>query len=639
MAMYNFYFDICAICILSTIAIMTLFRKWVPTYQNHAFLVLFFAIAMTVLSERVETLLQMNPQPGMLYHYAEKAAGSSYFTFHLLSAAFYLIYVLAVMNIPVSIRHDFFPVFFAFFAGMALIVFNWFNPVMFYYDETGLYHRAPFMLLFYLFGCHYVLGGLITLYRHRRRLQNRMVNIMVSYILLIIFGMVVQAAFSKMLVEGFFSSISLLLTYITIQSPSEMIDEEVEVLNRRAFLASASMQMDRKKPFITIYLGVDHVLAMSQALGDIQLRNLMKMMADSLKIYRKDMFLYRYTDNTYAMMMRRPDAEVAQQIMQELVERFSKPWKFKNNSIHVDFYLWMLEYPKQYGSIDDLVNRNEMIMKPENRRGQVIVQVDQIDFMGDINLRNFISLSMKAVQDGSAEVRYIPVYHLDEQKFRALEAVCFFPASDGEWLNGHDFITSTDHSRALAEVDMYVLEKVCRFLHGHPSVREAVYGVSMKISLMKFLSQNFEACADEMLKKYEIDPAKIYFKLSETSFSNMPEDGIKKMQRLEKKGYHFLIDDVGIGFSDMYHLINAQAVSVNLNSSLIRVASESVRAGAMVRDLVEMIHDSHQQIGAEGVDTAWQAEVLKTLACDYAQGDFYSRPLKEEQLMTFLQEH
>ena len=114
------------------------------------------------------------------------------------------------------------------------------------YDEAGLYHRAPFMILFYLFGCHYVLGGLIVLYRRRRRLQRRMVNIMVSYILLIIFGMIIQAAFPKMLTEGFFSTISLLLTYITIQSPSEMIDEEVEVLNRRAFLASASMQMDRK---------------------------------------------------------------------------------------------------------------------------------------------------------------------------------------------------------------------------------------------------------------------------------------------------------------------------------------------------------------------------------------------------------
>ena len=639
MATYNYYFDICAICILSTIAIMTLFRKWVPTYQNHAFLALFAAIAMTVISERTETFLQMNPQPGVIYPYAEKLAGSFYFTFHLLSAAFYLIYVLAVMNIPVRFRHDFFSIFLAFFAGLALVVFNWFDPVMFYYDEAGLYHRAPFMILFYLFGCHYVLGGLIVLYRRRRRLQRRMVNIMVSYILLIIFGMIIQAAFPKMLTEGFFSTISLLLTYITIQSPSEMIDEEVEVLNRRAFLASASMQMDRKKPFITIYIGVDHVLAMSQALGDIQLQNLMKMMADSLKIYRKDMFLYRYSDNTYVMMMRRPDPEAAQQTMQELVERFSRPWKFKNNSIHVDFYLWMLEYPQQFGSIDDLVNRNEMIMKPENRRGQVIVQVDQIDFMRDINLRNFVSLAMKAVQEGSAEVRYIPVFRLEEQKVRALEAVCFFPASDGEWLNGHDFITSNDHSRAVAEVDMYVLEKVCRFLHERPSVRENVYGVSMKISMMKFLSQNFEACVDEILKKYGIDPQRIYFKLSETTFSSLPEDGIKKMQQLEGKGYHFLIDDVGIGFSDMYHLINAQAVSVNLNSSLIRVASESVRAGAMVKDLVKMIHDSHQRIGAEGVDTAWQAEILKTLDCDFAQGDHYSRPLREDRLMTFLQEH
>jgi EAL domain-containing protein (putative c-di-GMP-specific phosphodiesterase class I) len=139
----------------------------------------------------------------------------------------------------------------------------------------------------------------------------------------------------------------------------------------------------------------------------------------------------------------------------------------------------------------------------------------------------------------------------------------------------------------------------------------------------------------------ELIRQRIYFKLSETSFSSLPEDGIKEDAAvLEEKGYHFLIDDVGIGFSDMYHLINAQAVSVNLNSSLIRVASESVRAGAMVRDLVEMIHDSHQQNRCGRV---WirhgRQEILKTLDCDFAQGDHYSRPLREDRLMTFLQEH
>lgn len=86
-------------------------------------------------------------------------------------------------------------------------------------------------------------------------------------------------------------------------------------------------------------------------------------------------------------------------MMQELIEQFSKPWKFQNNSIHVDFYLWMLCYPQQYANLDDLVNRNDIIMRTENRRGQVIVQVDQIDFMRNINMKNFLILVMKALHE------------------------------------------------------------------------------------------------------------------------------------------------------------------------------------------------------------------------------------------------
>ena len=399
MADYNFYFDICALCILAVMAFMTLFRKKVPTYQNFVFLALYCCIFLTVFLEWAETLLQMHPQQNLFYSYAEKLAGSSYFFFHILTAAGYMIYVLAVLHISVRFCKNYFSLSLPLIAGIALIVMNWFMPIMFYYDHNGLYHRAPAMVLFYLIGAHYILSGLLLIRKYRKNLSKRVTRIMVSYILIIICGIMIQLFFPKMLVEGFCSTISLLLTYITIQSPSEMIDEEVDTLNHKAFLMSTSMLIESKQPFITVFVGVDHLLAMSQALGNVQLQSLMHMMADILKRYGKKIFLYRYSESSFAMVLRKSDKENAQKMMQELIEQFSKPWKFHNNSIHVDFYLWMLCYPQQYTNLDDLVNRNDIIMRTENRRGQVIVQVDQIDFMRNINMKNFLILVMKALHE------------------------------------------------------------------------------------------------------------------------------------------------------------------------------------------------------------------------------------------------
>ena len=74
---YNFYFDICALCILGTVAITSLSRRWVPAYRQRAYFMLFFTIFVATLSERVETYLQMNPVDAVWYHPLEMLCGSS----------------------------------------------------------------------------------------------------------------------------------------------------------------------------------------------------------------------------------------------------------------------------------------------------------------------------------------------------------------------------------------------------------------------------------------------------------------------------------------------------------------------------------------------------------------------------------
>ena len=58
---YIFYFDICAICILLTIAVVSLSRRWVPAYRQRAYGMLFLAVFIATMAERVETYLQMFP--------------------------------------------------------------------------------------------------------------------------------------------------------------------------------------------------------------------------------------------------------------------------------------------------------------------------------------------------------------------------------------------------------------------------------------------------------------------------------------------------------------------------------------------------------------------------------------------------
>ena len=101
---YVQYFDICAICIIVTIAVTSLSRRTVPAYRQRAYSFLIGAIFAASVAERIETFLQMNPQSAFWYHGAEMAAGSIYFISHLFSATTYFFYIMAVLDIYIDFR-------------------------------------------------------------------------------------------------------------------------------------------------------------------------------------------------------------------------------------------------------------------------------------------------------------------------------------------------------------------------------------------------------------------------------------------------------------------------------------------------------------------------------------------------------
>ena len=149
---YNFYFDICAICILATIAIISLSRRLVPSYRQRAYAMLFFAVTVATVSERVETYLQMNPSGEPWYHPAEMLTGSLYFVAHLGSGFFYLLYILSVLDIFLDFRsfRHFILYYLGYLVGIMLVILNLFMPILFYYDENGIYHRCDAIALYYI---------------------------------------------------------------------------------------------------------------------------------------------------------------------------------------------------------------------------------------------------------------------------------------------------------------------------------------------------------------------------------------------------------------------------------------------------------------------------------------------------------
>ena len=66
---------------------------------------------------------------------------------------------------------------------------------------------------------------------------------------------------------------------------------------------------------------------------------------------------------------------------------------------------------------------------------------------------------------------------------------------------------------------------------------------------------------------------------------------------------------------------------------------ENENAMKVLTHSVAMIKSLEMDIVAEGVETMEQAEQLGKMGCDYFQGFYYSKPLRQEEFISLLNEN
>ncbi|SOC50290.1 diguanylate cyclase/phosphodiesterase [Blastococcus aggregatus] len=101
---------------------------------------------------------------------------------------------------------------------------------------------------------------------------------------------------------------------------------------------------------------------------------------------------------------------------------------------------------------------------------------------------------------------------------------------------------------------------------------------------------------------------------------------VAALHELRALGFGVAIDDFGTGYSSLSRLDTLPSAILKLDSSFIATVASSERRATMLRSIVGMAHVLGLDVVAEGVETAEQDALLRSIGCRFGQGYLYGRP-------------
>ena len=119
----------------------------------------------------------------------------------------------------------------------------------------------------------------------------------------------------------------------------------------------------------------------------------------------------------------------------------------------------------------------------------------------------------------------------------------------------------------------------------------------------------------------------IEVELTESMVMDDEERMMRVLDELHVAGFPVAMDDFGAGYSSLNLLKSLDFDCVKLDKEFLARGEGNPRMRQVISGLVTMVKTLGSKIVAEGVETKEQAEFLRSVGCDMAQGYFYSRPL------------
>ncbi|MEG2177027.1 MAG: EAL domain-containing protein [Oscillibacter sp.] len=298
-------------------------------------------------------------------------------------------------------------------------------------------------------------------------------------------------------------------------------------------------------------------------------------------------------------------------------------------AVQLAFGVYRLE--DQETDILSAIEKSNIARKTAKGGGATNIAIYDAEMQGRIDRETELEKAMPAaLENGEFKLFIQPKYDLLREEIVGGEALVRWVKPDGTTIQPGEFIPLFERTGAIAAMDLYMLDQLCRFLRNRLDRGLPTVPISINQSRRYMYSPTYVETLRDKLRENNLSPALIELEITENLVYTELDKLISVLERLHEAGFRISLDDFGSGYSSLNVLKDLPVDTLKLDRFMLGETLNSQRKKTVVANIIRMAKELKLSVVAEGVETYEQVLFLRECGCETAQGFYYSRPVSAQ---------
>ena len=332
------------------------------------------------------------------------------------------------------------------------------------------------------------------------------------------------------------------------------------------------------------------------------------------------------------------DPSDAIRVAERIQQRLAVPFTVNDQEIVLSVSIGIAFSNNGKGEAPDLLRDAEIAMYRAKGNGKGRCEVfDHAMHDGAIKRLQLETDLRKAVELKQFRVYYQPVVSLRDGRIVGFETLSRWQRPEGLVMPA-EFIPVADETGIILAMNRQLLYEACNQVRSwqaqFPS--DPPLSVNVNISPRQFAQPDLASQFAEIMKETGLAPSSLNLEITETIAMADAQRSAAVFSELKALGVRLDIDDFGTGYSSLSRLQGFPVDTLKIDRSFISRVDTDVETAEIVRVIVMLARGLRLQVVAEGVETQAQADWLKDIGCELAQGYLFSKPVPSDTIAQLL---